>query len=159
MIVPGRVDVFGAGAMACRDKLLTGADGFCLADPRKVCVVLVEDTSQAAELNLGVGGGEYAVQWYDPRKGGVLQDGRTMILSVSRRTGASIRRVRNVLGLPRSSFYTAATESPRQAADRELGSRVERLFNDHLGRCGYRRISAELGGWGVACPPGRAHNL
>lgn len=44
--------------MACRDKLLTGADGFCLADPRKVYVVLVEDTSQAAELNLGVGGGE-----------------------------------------------------------------------------------------------------
>lgn len=82
-----------------------------------------------------------------------------MILSVSRRTGASKRRVCNVLGLPRSSFYTAATESPIQAADRELGSRVERLFSDHLGRCGYRRISAELGDRGVACPPGRTRNL
>ena len=82
-----------------------------------------------------------------------------MILSVSRRTGASKRRVCHVLGVPRSSFYTAATESPRQAADRELGSRVEGVFNDHFGRYGYRRISAELGDQGVACPPGRTRNL
>lgn len=82
-----------------------------------------------------------------------------MILSVSKRTGASKRRVCSVLGLPRSSFYAAATESPRQAAERELGTRVEEVFNDHRRRYGYRRIASELSGRGIACSPGRTRNL
>lgn len=82
-----------------------------------------------------------------------------MILNLSDKTCSSNRRVCNVLGLPRSSFFEAATETTREASGREIGDQIEEVFIEHKARYGYRRISSELDDRGIACSPGRVRKL
>ena len=82
-----------------------------------------------------------------------------MILTLSDKTKASNRRVCQVLGLPRSSFFEAATETSRQISGREIGDQIEKIFIEHKGRYGYRRISSELDDRGIVCSPGRVRKL
>lgn len=69
---------------------------------------------------------------------------RAMIQSVAEHTGASLHKVCAVLGLPRSSFYHAATPTPRARAEGQIGDLVESIFKRHRRRYGYRRLAQEL---------------
>ena len=57
-------------AMEPSDGLVS--DGFCLAKAGETYVVFVP---KSASVNLKLDGGQYTVQWYNPRKGGALQNG------------------------------------------------------------------------------------
>lgn len=82
-----------------------------------------------------------------------------MILNISEKTNASNRRVCKVLGLPRSSFFEASTETSRQISGREIGDQIEAIFIEHKGRYGYRRIWEELDDREIACSPARVRKL
>lgn len=82
-----------------------------------------------------------------------------MILTICKTTNGSIRRVCKVLDLPKSSYYSAAKETVRQASDREVGDLIEEVFHAHKRRYGYRRIGAELRDRGAACSPSRIRRL
>ncbi len=70
-----------------------------------------------------------------------------------------MRAVCAALDLPRSSFYHAATPTPTQSADAEVGPLIEAVFKRHRRRYGYRRIGAELADRGVVCAPARIRRL
>ena len=76
-----------------------------------------------------------------------------MILSVAQKTGASIRKVCEVLDEARSSFYHAAVPTATQVADGDTGELIESVFRRHRRRYGYRRIASELDERGVSCAP------
>jgi hypothetical protein len=77
--------------MTNRDALLTGVNGaHCLAWTGRVYVAYLP-TRAAASLNLSHAGGSFAVRWFDPRHGGLLQTG-----AVSRVSGGGTVS----LGLP-----------------------------------------------------------
>ena len=82
-----------------------------------------------------------------------------MIQSVARQTGASIRKVCEVLGEARSSFYHAAAPTSSQLADRHLGDLIEGVFRRHRQRYGYRRIREDLADRGVVCAPARIRRI
>jgi transposase InsO family protein len=82
-----------------------------------------------------------------------------MIQSVARQTGASIRKVCEVLGEARSSFYHAAAPTSSQLADRHLGDLIEGGFRRHRQRYGYRRIGEDLADRGVVCAPARIRRI
>lgn len=82
-----------------------------------------------------------------------------MISSLARQTGASIRQVCTALEQPRSSFYHAATPTPTQSADQQLGELIQTIFLHHRKRYGYRRITAELTERGITCAPARVRRL
>lgn len=82
-----------------------------------------------------------------------------MIQSICKKTGGSVRQVCDVLELPRSSFYQAASETNLQASDRQIGALIEEIFNRHYGRYGYRRIVCELNDHGIVCAPDRIRRL
>ena len=82
-----------------------------------------------------------------------------MIQSVACQTGASIRKVCAVLGLPRSSFYHAAAPTPRQCTDLQIADLIESIFHRHRRRYGYRRLAQELADRGVVCAPARLRRL
>jgi transposase InsO family protein len=82
-----------------------------------------------------------------------------MIQSVARQTGASIRKVCEVLGEARSSFYHAAAPTSSQLADRHLGDLIEGVFRRHRQRYGYRRIGEDLAVRGVVCAPARIRRI
>jgi len=82
-----------------------------------------------------------------------------MILKICEKTGGGVRAVCQVLELPRSSFYQAASETSQQASDRQTGALIEEIFNRHQGRYGYRRIVAELSDHGVVCSADRTRRL
>lgn len=82
-----------------------------------------------------------------------------MIKRVAQETGASIRRVCQVLAVPRSSFYHAATPTATQVADADLGDQIETIFRRHRGRYGYRRVAEELADQKVTCAPTRIRRL
>lgn len=67
-----------------------------------------------------------------------------MILDIDTRSGHGVRRICEVLGLSRSSFYYAAKPTPSQRADEEIGVLVEEIFRRHKRNYGYRRIADEL---------------
>jgi hypothetical protein len=60
--------------MAPRDDLLSGAPGYCLAEPGKIYAVFLTAGGRAV-LDLGAAAGKYTVRWYDPREGGDLRAG------------------------------------------------------------------------------------
>ena len=72
-----------------------------------------------------------------------------MIQDIDTRTGHGVRRICEVLGLSRSSFYHAAKPTPTQRADEEIGALVEEIFRRHKRNYGYRRIAEELRDQGV----------
>ena len=82
-----------------------------------------------------------------------------MIRSIETKTGAPIREICRVLGLPRSSFYSAATETPTAVSDRHLTPIINEIFKRHRRRYGYRRIASEPGGLGITCAPARVRRL
>ena len=82
-----------------------------------------------------------------------------MIQSVSSKTGANIRRICQVLDLPRSSFYHAARPTPTQEEDQTLGDKIVEIFNHHCGRYGYRRIYLDLKELNMDCSPARVRRL
>jgi len=82
-----------------------------------------------------------------------------MITQLAQQTGASIRRVCAVLGVPRSSFYQAARPTATQVADIQLGDLIENIFRHHRRRYGYRRVAAELSDRGETCAAARIRRL
>jgi putative transposase len=82
-----------------------------------------------------------------------------MIKLIAKQTGGGIRQVCKVLGVPRSSFYQAATPTATQAADIGLGDLIETIFQRHRKRYGYRRVGDELSDRGVPCAPARVRRL
>jgi transposase InsO family protein len=82
-----------------------------------------------------------------------------MIQLVARKTGASVRKVCEVLGEARSSFYHADTPTVTQVADTHIGDLIEAVFRRHRRRYGYRRISEDLSDRGVTCAPSRIRRI
>lgn len=82
-----------------------------------------------------------------------------MIQSLSKKTGASIRKVCAALGEARSSFYHAAKPTATQLADAQIGELIEAIFRRHRRRYGYRRILAELSDQGVVCAAVRVRRI
>jgi putative transposase len=82
-----------------------------------------------------------------------------MIQDIHRATGHPIRRICAVLDLPRSSFYQAATPTPTDLADAQLGNEIEAVFTHHRARYGYRRIGAQLARQGITCAPARIRRI
>ena len=82
-----------------------------------------------------------------------------MILSIKSQTNASIRRICDVIKIPRSSFYFAANPSSSQLADQTMSSAIERIFRQHKRRYGYRRIVKQLADEGTICAPARVRRL
>jgi putative transposase len=66
-----------------------------------------------------------------------------------------------LLGVPRSSFYAwrGRVESATAARRRELGERVRRVFGEHRGRYGCRRVAAQLNREGHECSVGLVADL
>jgi putative transposase len=82
-----------------------------------------------------------------------------MILSITHSTGHTVRRVCQVLEVPRSSFYHAAVPTARSLEDAELLDLIRAIFRAHRGRYGYRRIWKQLAAEGVVCAPARLRRL
>jgi transposase InsO family protein len=82
-----------------------------------------------------------------------------MIGEIHAATGHSIRRICEVLGVPRSSYYHAATPTASELSDRDTGRQIESIFMEHRSRYGYRRICSELTDRGVTCAPARARRI
>jgi len=82
-----------------------------------------------------------------------------MIQLIAQQTGGGIRQVCKVLGVPRSSFYQAATPTATQVADVGMGDLIETVFQRHRKRYGYRRVGDELADQGVTCAPARVRRL
>jgi putative transposase len=82
-----------------------------------------------------------------------------MISTVKDKTGSGIRKICDVLDVPRSSFYYVAQMTPTQVSDRELGDLIEEIFRTHRSRYGYRRIASELTARGEVCAPARIRRI
>lgn len=82
-----------------------------------------------------------------------------MIDEIRLTTGHRVRQICRVLGVPRSSYYHAATPTRSELSDRETGDRIEAIFKLHRRRYGYRRISSELADMGITCAPARVRRI
>ena len=82
-----------------------------------------------------------------------------MIEMIRNRTGAAIRSICSVLGLPRSSYYHASKPTETEMADRRIGEQIERIFRKHLRRYGYRRIHDDLKDLEIECGPARVRRI
>ncbi len=56
---------------------------------------------------------------------------RQMIAWIHLDTGHGIRSICKVLGLPRSSYYHAATPTATELSDRDIAERIERILRHH----------------------------
>jgi putative transposase len=82
-----------------------------------------------------------------------------MIDNIHQQTGYGIRLICHVLALPRSSYYHAATPSERQLDDAELSQTISKLFHQHMGRYGVRRVCATLREQGITVCADRVRRL
>lgn len=82
-----------------------------------------------------------------------------MIQFIHQSTGHSVRRICSCLQVPRSSYYHAASPTPRQRCDQRLGSQIEVIFTRHQRRYGHRRVRQELCDHGVLCAAHRVRRL
>lgn len=82
-----------------------------------------------------------------------------MIDQIRQATGYGIRQICATLQVPRSSFYHAAVPTATQCGDRQIGDRIEGIFQRHRRRYGYRRIAEELSAAGVLCAPDRIRRI
>lgn len=82
-----------------------------------------------------------------------------MILEIQEQTGASIRKVCEVLKLPRSGFYHAAEPGHNQVTDIKLTGRLKIIFQQHRKRYGHRRIWQQLKDEGIVCAARRVRKL
>ncbi|MEM8894121.1 MAG: DUF5060 domain-containing protein [Bacteroidota bacterium] len=62
--------------MTNRNDLISSEDDYCLAKEGEVYVILLKKGGNV-NLDMKDHAGRYAVNWYDPRKGGLLQSGET----------------------------------------------------------------------------------
>jgi len=70
--------VYNVSTMDPDDSLVT--TGWCLADPGNEYVIYLKDGG-ATTLDLRGESGDFTVKWYDPRNGGLLQDGSVTTVS------------------------------------------------------------------------------
>jgi transposase InsO family protein len=82
-----------------------------------------------------------------------------MTLEISRKTGASIRKICEVLEYARSTFYHASRPTPTQLEDARMGDLIEAIFRKHRRRYGYRRMVQELADRAVHCAPSRVRRI
>lgn len=82
-----------------------------------------------------------------------------MIITIQQGTGHGIRRICEVLKIPRSSYYHAAEATTVQSEDVRIGEAIERIFKRHKRRYGYRRIHSDLTDEGIVCAPARVRRL
>jgi putative transposase len=82
-----------------------------------------------------------------------------MIMQIEKQTGASVRSICHVLGVPRSGFYHAAKPTAMQISDALVGELIEAIFKQHCRRYGHRRIWREMAGRGVTCSPSRIRRI
>ncbi len=82
-----------------------------------------------------------------------------MIGSIHQVTGHSVRQICATLNLPRSSYYHAAKPTPTQQSDQEIGDVIEKIFREHRGRYGHRRIYQELRDMEIQCSLDRVRRL
>jgi putative transposase len=82
-----------------------------------------------------------------------------MIQSIQQSSGHSIRRICQVLQVPRSSHYHAGEDTPSEIRDTELIEIIKVIFRKHKRRYGYRRIVRELSEQGHTCAPARVRRL
>ena len=82
-----------------------------------------------------------------------------MIDRIHRETGHGIRSICTVLGAPRSSYYHAASPTPTELSDHEIGERIEEIFHRHRRRYGYRRIWHDLHEADIVCAPARVRRI
>ena len=82
-----------------------------------------------------------------------------MIDQIHLETGHPIRPICKVLGVPRSSYYHAATPTATVVKDQTIGERIEQIFREHRRRYGYRRIYADLIEEGLVCGHARVRRL
>jgi transposase InsO family protein len=82
-----------------------------------------------------------------------------MIEDIHGSTRHSVRRICEVLGAPRSSYYHAAAPTRTERSDREIGDEIEAVFKRHRRRYGYRRVREELSDKGVTCAPARVRRI
>ena len=82
-----------------------------------------------------------------------------MIDLISEKTGAAIRRICEVLCLPRSSYYQAARPTQTVLDDQMIGERIKTIFHHHRRRYGYRRIQDDLEDLGITCGTARVRRL
>ena len=82
-----------------------------------------------------------------------------MIDRIHRETGHGIRSICTVLGAPRSSYYHAASPTPTELSDHEIGERIEEIFHRHRRRYDYRRIWHDLHEADIVCAPARVRRI
>ena len=82
-----------------------------------------------------------------------------MIDDLRAATGQGIRRVCDVLHVPRSSYYHATSPTAAELSDRDIGRRIEGIFNRHRRRYGHRRIWRELADAGITCATARVRRI
>ena len=82
-----------------------------------------------------------------------------MILQLQRLTGGSVRKICDVLELPRSSFYHAAKTTSSHEEDARLGELIEEIFKRNRRRYGYRRVHQELRDHDIVCAPSRLRRI
>ena len=82
-----------------------------------------------------------------------------MIDEIQRATGYPLRPICQVLGVPRSSYYHAASPTATELSDRDIGDLIEAIFKRHRRRYGYRRIWRDLADAGITCAPARVRRI
>lgn len=82
-----------------------------------------------------------------------------MIRGIHHATRHSVRRICEVLGVPRSSYYHAAAPTATEQSNREIGDQIQAVFKRHRRRYGYRRIREELADKGITCAPARVRRI
>jgi transposase InsO family protein len=82
-----------------------------------------------------------------------------MILQLQSLTGGSVRKICDVLELPRSSFYHAAKSTSSHEQDARLGELIEEIFKRNRRRYGYRRIHQELRDHDIVCAPSKLRRI
>jgi transposase InsO family protein len=82
-----------------------------------------------------------------------------MITSITQSTGHGVRLVCEVLRVPRSSYYHAATPTQSSLEDADLAQAISTIFHHHRRRYGYRRLWKQLAAQGIVCAPCRVRRL
>ncbi|WAC21895.1 IS3 family transposase [Luteolibacter sp. SL250] len=74
-------------------------------------------------------------------------------------SGASLRRICSVLGLPRSTYHHKPRPPAQPWPDQELAALISTIFHANRRCYGYRRIACELANRGVSCGWQRARRM
>jgi putative transposase len=82
-----------------------------------------------------------------------------MIEDIRQSTGHGIRPICEVLGVPRSSYYHAAQQTPTQRSDEQFGDMIQAIFKRHRRRYGYRRIWEEFDDQNIVCSADRIRRI